>query len=191
MSSAHQPGSSKAALQSMLEGSAAEMDYGDMWYPKLLWAYFQGPRGGLGDFSIHQIWRNSAIICGIAAALACLYPRTRVLPFVPLWSVVLYMVGRDAIEQYRLDVRIHIRNALEMQLAGYQVSINVSHAAHLGGAAFGVFFALVCTYVKYRGNWEHRNNSRSREVGPLIPHPFLHTGPALTTAAGALVAVIM
>ncbi|KAK8062065.1 hypothetical protein PG997_014162 [Apiospora hydei] len=47
------------ALQAMLEDFEAEMDYGGMWYPKLFWAYFLGPRGGLDDFSIHQVWREA------------------------------------------------------------------------------------------------------------------------------------
>ncbi|KAK8112384.1 rhomboid-domain-containing protein [Apiospora sp. TS-2023a] len=81
---------------------------------------------------------SSGIVSGVATALLVLTPRARVLGLVPLWALVPLKIGKDVYGQSGQDLRQNERE----WIVGEHGGGNVSYAAHLGGTAFGVLFAL-------------------------------------------------
>ncbi|KAK7993074.1 hypothetical protein PG991_016253 [Apiospora marii] len=83
---------------------------------------------------------SSGIIAGVGAALLVLTPRARILGILPLWAVVPWHVVVDIYGQFGKDLRQVIRKGI----AGVPLDKgdDVMYAAHLGGTAFGVLFAL-------------------------------------------------
>ncbi|KAK8063131.1 hypothetical protein PG996_007783 [Apiospora saccharicola] len=93
----------------------------------------------------------SGIVSGFAAALPWLLcpQTTRQLLLALVWLNFLYQIYSDVLGLAREDVRGHYRKSLEEGRAAdgsvtvTTLPLRVGYAAHLGGAAFGLLFALV------------------------------------------------
>ncbi|KAK8112385.1 hypothetical protein PG984_012911 [Apiospora sp. TS-2023a] len=104
---------------------------------------------------------SSGVCFGLAAALAYLCPEDKLLryiffvlytpswlvvplwPFAPLRLAIPLLLWAKASKVSRQDLRRAYREGLEAMRAGIAPTPDVDHAAHLGGAVFGVIFALV------------------------------------------------
>ncbi|KAK8063130.1 hypothetical protein PG996_007782 [Apiospora saccharicola] len=91
----------------------------------------------------------SGMVFGVMATLTCLSPTTRIFRFVPLWLFVPFLVGSDVWDGYgtwqsiRARVRQDIEETKRSEVRSESKRDSADHAAHLAGAAFGVFFALL------------------------------------------------
>ncbi|KAK8112383.1 hypothetical protein PG984_012909 [Apiospora sp. TS-2023a] len=90
----------------------------------------------------------SGMFSGVTAALACLYPTARLLRFVPLWLFVPCLMlselrsgfpPQGLREGFRKDMEAKKRSEVRSE----SKRDSADHAAHLAGAAFGVFFAIL------------------------------------------------
>lgn len=86
----------------------------------------------------------SGMFYGVTAALTCLYPTARVFRFVPLWLFAPGLMGKDVWDGTWEGRRARVRKHIEAERAGVApAGIRTNHTAHLAGAVFGVFFAVL------------------------------------------------
>ena len=114
-------------------------------------------RGGEGGADVDAALVTSGnmgsrgIVSGVGAALLVSTPTARILGILPLWAIVPWKVLGDIYGQFGKDPRQVTRK----RLAGAPLDPggDVMYAAHLDGAAFGVFFGVFFALCKLRMGW--------------------------------------